>query len=196
MKIVGIAGSLRRDSRTRRALLVALEGARAAGAAVELIDLRAFPLDPYDDDAAGSPVADRLRRLVGEADGVILATPEYHGGYSGVLKNALDHLDAAQLEGKAIGLVGVGGGWTGGADALHGLRAVGRSLRAWVLPEQAAIPRAGEAFGEDGALRDRDLHARLERVGRRVAEFAASSASAASAASATSARPAARDAAR
>lgn len=189
LRVVGLAGSLRHASRTRRALAIALEGARSAGASVELIDLRAHALDLFDADARGAAGSDtgagvglgvrvgesaaaRLRRLVGRADGVILATPEYHGGYSGVLKNALDHLSGAQLEGKVIGLIGVGGSWTGGVDALNGLRTVGRSLRAWVLPEQASVPRAGEAFDERGALRDPELRARLERVGRRVATFA------------------------
>ena len=76
----------------------------------------------------------------------ILATPEYHGGSSGVLKNALDLMGFDEFEGKMVGLVGVSGGRMGAVDALNTLRNIGRALHAWVVrwTEQAGIEGAQE----------------------------------------------------
>src|SRR5262249_37999385 len=122
--VVGICGSLRRGSFTRQALAIALEGAREAGAQARLIDLRDCRLvfcGQVDEDAHLEGVV-RLRREVSRAQGIILGTPEYHGGFSGVLKNALDLLSPAEIRGKVLGLVGVSGGRLGATNALVGLR--------------------------------------------------------------------------
>jgi FMN reductase len=86
IQIVGIPGSLRTGSYTRRAVECALEG--AAGAATRLIDLRDYQLIFRDgkDETNYPPGVFRLRADVKQAQGVILGTPEYHGGVSGVLR--------------------------------------------------------------------------------------------------------------
>jgi NAD(P)H-dependent FMN reductase len=172
--VVGICGSLRRGSHTRQALTIALEGAREVGADARLIDLGDYRLIFCGEDDEGSRSADvlRLRREVAQAQGIILGTPEYHGSYSGVLKNALDLLSPAEIEGKMIGLVGVSGGALGATDALSDLRTVGRALHAWVLPEQASIPEADKAFSADGRAHDPRLERRLKDIGRKVTRFA------------------------
>ena len=71
-----------------------------------------------------------------------------------------------------LGLVGVSGGTMGAFGALNTLRAVGRALHAWVIPEQASIPEAWKVFEQSGALTDRALEKRLKDVGRQVARFA------------------------
>jgi NAD(P)H-dependent FMN reductase len=114
----------------------------------------------------------RLRHQVARAQGIILGTPEYHGSFSGVLKNALDLMSPEEIRGKVLGLVGVSGGALGATDALSGLRTVGRALHAWVLPQQVSIPEAHKAFGEDGSLSDPRLEERLKDIGRRVTRFA------------------------
>lgn len=173
--IVGIAGSLRPGSFTRMAVNVALEGAKEAGATIQLIDLRDYSLS-FCDGKTGqmTPSADviRLRGEVKQARGVILGTPEYHGSFSGVLKNALDVMGFEEFEGKMVGLVGVSGGMMGAVNALTGLQVVGRALHAWVIPEQAAIPQAWKVFDPEGGLNDPKLEARLKDVGRQVARFA------------------------
>jgi NAD(P)H-dependent FMN reductase len=68
--------------------------------------------------------------------------------------------------------VGVSGGALGAVHALNSLRAVGRALHAWVIPEQASIPEAWKVFDESGTLKDSDLEKRLKEVGRQVARFA------------------------
>lgn len=172
--IAGICGSLRAGSYTRMALQVALAGAAEIGAQTSLIDLRDFDL-PFASGDEGSPLGSgvlRLRKLVREADGIVLGTPEYHGSLSGVLKNALDLMGFDQFEGKMIGLVGVSGGRMGAFEALNALRGVGRALHAWVVPEQASIPEAWRVFGPNGEILDEAHGKRVKEVGRQVARFA------------------------
>jgi FMN reductase len=114
----------------------------------------------------------RLRRDVSQAKGIILGTPEYHGSFSGVLKNALDLMGFEEFEGKMIGLVGVSGGAMGAVNALNSLRTVGRAVHAWVVPEQVSIPEAWKVFDESGMLHDSALEQRLKAVGRQVTRFA------------------------
>lgn len=172
--IVGICGSLRQVSYTRMALKIALQGAQEAGAQIQLIDLRNYSLVFCAGKEAESDYpldVFRLRDEVGKAQGIILGTPEYHGGASGVLKNALDLMGFREFEGKMIGLVGVSGGSKGAINALNGLRTVGRTLHAWVVPEQASIPKAWNLFEASGALKDVEMEERLKEVGRQVARF-------------------------
>jgi len=172
--VVGICGSLRPESHTRAALKVALEGAEEGGARTDLIDLREYNLPFCDgkDDRADRPDVRRLRDAVRPAQGVILSTPEYHGSLSGSLKNALDLMGFDEFEGKMIGLVGVSGGAIGAIGGLEALRQIGRALHAWVVPLQASIAQADQAFGPDGRPTDKRQEDRLKEVGRQVAQFA------------------------
>lgn len=173
VRVVGLPGSLRGGSFTRRAVSIALQGASELGAQTELIDLRDLDLMFCDGEHHPEPSADvgRLQEKIASCQGLILGTPEYHGSYSGVLKNALDLLGFDEMEGKMIGLVGVSGGVMGGLSALHELRSVGRSLHAWVVPQQATVPRARQAFDDHGA-KDPKVDEHLRQVGRQVARFA------------------------
>jgi FMN reductase len=175
IQVVGICGSLRKGSFARMTLHVALDGAKEVGAQTRLIDLKDYDLvfcDGKEDETTFPEDVFKLRREVSHAQGIILATPEYHGGYSGVLKNALDLMGFDEIEGKMIGLVGVSGGPLGAVHALNSLRAVGRALHAWVVPEQASIPEAWRVFDESGKLKDSNLEKRVKEVGRQVARFA------------------------
>ena len=175
ISVVGICGSLRGASHTRMALRVALEGAKEVGAQTKLIDLRDYGLnfcDGKEDESGYPPGVGKLREEVRAAEGIILATPEYHGGFSGVLKNALDLMGFDEFEGKMVGLVGVSGGRMGAVDALNTLRNIGRTLHAWVVPEQAGIPEAWNAFDETGKMKNPKLGERVKDVGRQVARYA------------------------
>ncbi len=172
--VVGLPGSLSDTSYTRMTVRLALEGAEDAGATTDLIDLRELELpfcDGSDDEDYPEDVF-ALRERVGRADGIILGTPEYHGGYSGVLKNALDLMGFDEFEGKMLGLVAVSGGSMGGLAPMNALRDVGRALHAWVVPSQAGIPRAWEVFEEEGRLGDDRIADRVRQVGQEVVRFA------------------------
>lgn len=174
VSIVGICGSLRAGSYSHCALRIALKGAQEVGAATKLIDLREYQLihcDGKEDESRYPEDVFRLRKDVHAAQGLILATPEYHGSFSGVLKNALDLMGFDEIEGKMIGLLGVSGGKMGALNALNGLRVVGRALHAWVIPEQASIPEAWRMFNDEGNIVDADLEGRIMGLGRQVARF-------------------------
>jgi len=168
--VVAICGSLRDDSHTRKALEHALRGVEAAGGTGELLDLREFDLPPYDPDSVEQGDGDRLTAAIRDADAVLLGTPMYHGSFSGVLKNALDYCGFDEFEGKTVGLLCVAGG-SFPVTALEHLRSVCRSLNAWVVPHQAAVPRSSDAF-EGRQFRDDDLADRVATLGRRTVQFA------------------------
>ena len=168
--VVAVCGSLRDESYTRLALRHALDGAESVGASTELLDLREYHLPIYDADEDDAGDAPELTRRIREADAVVLGTPMYHGSYSSVVKTALDYCGFDEFEKKTIGLLAVSGGGFPIA-ALDHLRIVCRSLDAWVLPHQAAIPNASRRF-EAGELVDDGLRERVETLGVRAVRFA------------------------
>ena len=174
--VVALCGSLRQGSSTHAALQIALSGAKAAGAEVELLDLGAYQLvfqGSVANEADYPPGVFKLREKVKRAHGILLGSPEYHGSFSGVLKSALDLMGFDEFEDKVIGLVGVSGGRMGAVNALSMLRTVSTALHAWVVPNDVSIPRSSEAFDENGNLHDAELADRVKAVGRQVTEFAA-----------------------
>lgn len=163
-RIVGIGGSLRTNSYSMQALQLAIDRVKDLGAEVEILDLRQMQL-PFCDGGDGYPdypdVA-VLQNAVKQADGLILATPEYHGSVSGVIKNALDLMSFDELDGKVAGLISVLGGQPN-SNALNELRLIMRWVHGWVIPEQIAIGQAWQAFAADGTLKDEKLAERFDR---------------------------------
>jgi NAD(P)H-dependent FMN reductase len=143
---------------------LALDRTRALGCHVDVFDVRAASLPFCNGDKKEPwpeyPAVALLRRLVREADALVLATPEYHGGMSGVLKNVLDLLDFEHLEGKVVGAISVLGGLSN-CNALNDIRCVMRWCHAWVIPEQIAIGRARTVFANH-ELADPELLARFD----------------------------------
>lgn len=169
--VSAICGSLREGSYTRIALEIALQGAKDLGATVELIDLREYIL-PFKGMPENDTDVELLRANVRKAQGLILGTPVYHGGISGVLKNAIDLMGSDHFGGRVVGLVGVGGGSMGAGVPLASLRDIGRSVGAWVIPHEASVANSKSAFTPDGLPKDDNLTQRLLKVGRDVARFA------------------------
>lgn len=171
VKIVGIGGSLRAGSYSQQALQLAMQRVEALGAETEILDLRTMTL-PFcnsDDDYADYPDVERLRNTVKEAQGLILATPEYHGSVSGVIKNALDLMSFEHLDGKVTGLISVLGGQSN-SNALNDLRLIMRWVHAWVIPEQIAIGQVWKAFSEEGKLLDEKLSQRFDAFAQSLVE--------------------------
>ncbi|MFC1731492.1 NADPH-dependent FMN reductase [candidate division KSB1 bacterium] len=175
LTVIGLCGSLRPQSYTRMAVTAALQGAREAGAVTKLIDLNEYDLvfcRGKSNEIEYPENVFNLREEFSHANGIIMGTPEYHGSFSGVLKNAIDLMGFKEFESKVLGLVGVSGGAMGAANALNGLRVIGRSLHAWVLPKQVSIPEAWKVFDTSGEVKDSAIGKRLNDVGRQVARFA------------------------
>ena len=163
MRILAIPGSIRRDSHNARLLRHLAERA-PAGVEIEVWDgLRSIP--PYDqdqDEAAGqgpAPVA-ALRDAIREADGLLIATPEYNSSIPGVLKNAIDWASrpraSTPLQGKPAAVIGATTGSFGAVWAQAELRKVLGSAGARVVDLGLPLARAHEAFDADGVLLDED----------------------------------------
>ena len=147
MKLVIINGSPRKQGRTGIASRFI---AKQYGA--ELIDLSNSDIPLYNGEAEQYQlkVIQDLRTSIEEADGVILATPEYHSSMSGVLKNALDFLSSDQFTHKPVALLAVSGGGKGGINALNSMRTVGRGLYANVIPKQLVLDPHCFDYENDG----------------------------------------------
>jgi len=171
IRVAGICGSLRDSSHTRVALGHALGAAADQGADTDLVDLRDLDLPVFDADRREAGDAAELAERVEAADAVLLGTPMYHGSYSAPLKNALDYCGFDEFERTTVGLLAIAGGQFP-VTALDHLRSVCRALDAWVLPYQAAVPRAGNAI-EAGAFVDGDLADRVATLGLRAVQYAA-----------------------
>jgi NAD(P)H-dependent FMN reductase len=171
VKIVGIGGSLRANSYSYQALELAIKGVAQLGATVQILDLRqmTLPFCQGSGDYEDYPDVARLRETVKAADGLILATPEYHGSISGVLKNALDLMSFEHLENKVVGAISVLGG-ENNSNALNDLRLISRWVHAWVIPEQIAIGRAWQAFDEQGQIKNEKLRNRFNSFAQSLVE--------------------------
>ncbi len=174
IRITGICGSMSANGATKKALSVALSGAAEFDAETTLLELRDFdlvfygsvPQDEYPPDVL------QLRKAIKDSQGIILATPEYHGSLTGVLKNMLDLMRIEDFETKIVGLVGVAGGDIGAINSLNTMKTICRNLHCWVLPQEVSIADSGQAFTDEGTVNDPALEARLLNVGRQVVKFA------------------------
>ncbi len=166
-KILAFAGSTRSGSYNKKLVRVAAQMARDAGAEVTQIDLRDYPMPLYDGDLEneqGLPEnAKKLKRLMCEHHGFLIAAPEYNSSITGVLKNAIDWTsrpepDEASLiafSGKVAALLAASPGALGGLCTLVTVRMILGNLNMLVIPEQKAIPQAHQAFDEQGKLKDK-----------------------------------------
>ncbi|RXK51314.1 NADPH-dependent FMN reductase [Halorientalis pallida] len=173
-RVVAICGSLRDESHTRKGLEHALDAAAETGGETELLDLREWDLPVYDADAGDAGDAAAFTAQVRGADAILLGTPVYHGSYATPLKNALDYCGFDEFENKTVGLLAVAGG-SFPITALEHLRSVCRALNAWVIPHQAAIPKASDAFegtAADWRFVDEGAADRVAVLGERAVEYA------------------------
>ena len=178
--IVGLGGTTRPGSSSEKALCISLRAAERAGAKTVLLagsqlDLPTYAPERKERTDAASTLVAALRRC----DGLIIASPSYHGSISGLIKNALDYTedlakdDRVYFDGCAVGLISCGAGWQGAGHALTTLRSIAHSLRGWPTPMGAMLNTTMRLFDETGECLDSSARFQLETVGSQVAEFAA-----------------------
>jgi chromate reductase, NAD(P)H dehydrogenase (quinone) len=163
MRILGISGSLRRDSHNT-SLLRAAAMSLPSGVELDVYDGLA-DLPHYNADIDGDPPLEsvaRLREEIAAADGVLIATPEYNGSLPGALKNALDWASRPfpdnALRSKPVAVVGASTGMFGAVWAQAEVRKVLQTIGADVLDGELPVTHAHLAFDEDGHLTDGGLH--------------------------------------
>nr|AKQ44175.1 FMN reductase [Cupriavidus sp. ST-14] len=178
IRILAVSGSSRRGSLNQKLLDIAAYGARDAGAVVTSIRLADYALPLYDGDneaEQGVPAeARRLQREFAGHDALLIATPEYNGGYTAMLKNALDWVSRPQedgtsgvalLAGKAAALLSASPGPLGGLRSQLALRTVLDKLGVVVIPDAFALGTAHEAFEGETGLRDKGAEKAIIQVG-------------------------------
>jgi chromate reductase len=175
MRVLGISGSLRRDSHNSELLRAAAELLPPGAELVVWEDLKAVP--PFDADEEEAERAESLRTLaaaIDDADAVLFATPEYNHSLPGALKNALDWvsrpLAESPLRGKPVAVIGASTGLFGAVWAQAELRKVLSAIGARVIDRELPVGQAADAFADDGRLADHDLELTLADV---LAELAA-----------------------
>jgi len=177
--ILGIGGSTKSDSTTERALKVSLAAAAVAGAETAIFAGPELGMPMYSPDMGErSPEATRMVDLFRRCDGIIIASPAYHGSLSGLIKNALDYTEDLRtdkrvyFDGCSVGLIACAGGWQAAGQTLAALRAIAHALRGWPTPLAAALNTSSKLFDTDGGCLDLSSKFQLETVGRQVVDFA------------------------
>jgi chromate reductase len=177
MRVLGIAGSLRRDSHNAGLLRAAAE-AVAGDVELTIFDgLKDVPPYDQDDDVEPAPEAvARLRDAIAEADAILIATPEYNHSIPGQLKNALDWASrpfpGSALQFKPAAVIGSSTGSFGAIWAQAELKKVLGATGARVVPAELAVATAAEKFDADGRLIDDRIRERLREVVLALAEEA------------------------
>jgi len=169
MRVLGISGSLRRDSYNTTLLRNVGEVLEAEGAHFEIYDgLRDIP--PFDEDEEAFPAdaVSELRQAIQDADAVFFTTPEYNASIPGVLKNALDWVSRPfatnAMRNKPVAVVGASAGMFGAVWAQAELRKVLSTMGARVAEGEVAVGHAGNRFDEDGTLSEPNLAEEVREV--------------------------------
>ena len=165
VSLVAFSGSTRRESFNTRLMHAAADLAEAAGASVQRVDLADLEMPLYNADleaSDGLPTGTRLLKvMLRDADGMLIASPEYNGSVTPLMKNTIDWLSRRETDdeppmlafrGKAAGLLSASPGRLGGLRGLVHLRAILGNLGVHVVPGQRSVPHAARAFDEQGAL--------------------------------------------
>jgi NAD(P)H-dependent FMN reductase len=167
VKLLAFAGSTRTGSHNQALLDLAVAEARARGAEVTAIRLKEFALPIYDGDLEQSAFpakARELKALFQAHDGFLIATPEYNGSVSGVLKNAIDWVSRptdgegltalSGFRGKVAGLMAASISPFGGLRGITHMRQILGTIQTLVATEQVLVPFAHGAFEESGSLKE------------------------------------------
>lgn len=177
--VVGLGGTSTPGSSTEKSLRIAIDSARISGADVQMFGYETLASLPHylTSSTSDSPSAVSFLKAIRAADGVIIASPGYHGTISGILKNAIDYLeetakdDRPYLEGVPVGLIATAYGWQATGSTLVTLRTITHALRGWPTPFGAAINTSGSIFVNDECIDTKTVDS-LKTVGRQVVEFA------------------------
>ncbi|WP_158915760.1 NADPH-dependent FMN reductase [Caulobacter sp. S45] len=178
--IVGLGGSTRPGSSTERAVRLSLDAAEALGATTQLFDGPFLCALPHygAGTTVHTPEQHALIDAVSRCDGIIVGSPGYHGSISGLIKNALDTLEALSkttpvyLDNRAFGCIVTAYGWQACGTTLVTLRTIAHALRAWPTPLGVTINAALPLFDEEGRCVDDSAAAQLKLVAAQTVEFA------------------------
>lgn len=175
--IVGLGGTSKAGSSSGRVLRAALTACEAFGCRTRIFDGPALDLPLFAPERPVPSGAIALVEALRRADGIIIASPGYHGTVSGLVKNALDYVEMLAdderpyFEGRAVGLIAVAAGWQAAGSTLVTLRTVAHALRGWPTPIGIAANSALPLFDEDGSLVEVAMRTQLSLMAEQLVEF-------------------------
>jgi FMN reductase len=176
--IVGLGGTTREGSSTEKAISLALRAAASQEADTLLLCGSDIDLPAYVPGAPSNTKANRITAELGKADGIILGTPGYHGGLSGLVKNALDYTEDLRsdkrpyLEDRPVGCVVTAAGEQAAVTALAALRSVVHALRGWPTPLGVTIVTSDQVFDAAGNCICPRIETQLRILSQQVLDFA------------------------
>lgn len=179
--IVGIGGTTRANSSSEKAVAAILAAAAARGAATQLFGGEALAALPHfaPENPARTPQQLAFVDAVRRADGIVIGTPGYHGGVSGLVKNAIDLLEDLRadarvyFDGRAVGCVVTAAGWQACGVTLQALRGIVHAMRGWPTPLGVIVnSAAGPVFDADGHCIDKALAEQFDMLAGQVLHFA------------------------
>ena len=162
VKILGVASSMRESSYSTRVLKLTLEKAEKRGAEIKLLNLRELQLPMYHPEQNNSPQLDKATEYVQWADAFVLASPDYHGSMSGVMKNFLDFF-WSEFAGKTFGYICAS--HEKGLTVMDQMRTAIRQCYGWSMPYGISI-NSDQDFDDSGKLTNKDILSRIETVSR------------------------------
>ena len=179
LRIVALGGNATAGGSAERLLRDALARCEVQGADTMLFAGEAIDLPMYAPHRrARCPKAQALMAALRDADGILVASPAYHGTVSGVVKNALDYaqdlVSDAQpyFDGRAVGLIAVAGGWQAAGSTLATLRSITHALRGWPTPMAVTANSSQPLFDPDGRVADAGIELQLRVMTEQVMMFA------------------------
>ena len=175
--VVGIGGTTRPGSSTERIVRAVLAEVEATGAETRMFggaELGALP--HYAPENPGrTPAQQELVEAVRACDGLVIGTPGYHGGISGLVKNAIDLLEDLRtdarvyFDGRGVGLVVTAAGWQACGVTLTSLRSVVHAMRGWPTPMGIVVNNvAANPFDDEGVLADPGVLGAVTEMARQV----------------------------
>ena len=168
-KILAFAGSIREDSVNKRLARIALRAAQEAGAETTFVDLRDYQMPLYcQDDETENGIPESviaLKELMKSHDGFLIASPEYNGSLTGIMKNTIDWMSRpyaddprmACFDGKIAGLMAASPGGLGGLRGLSHLRTILAGIGVFVLPNHVAVGQSGANLVDDESVKNESL---------------------------------------
>ena len=172
IRIIVIVGSVSENSFTRKSAKLAIdEIEKNDNILVEMIDPRNYDL-PLPGLGIQNESKERLQKVIGEANGAILATPEYNGSFSSIIKIVIENLGyPSEFSGKPIALLGVASGDMGAVKSIEALRGVCAHIGGLVLPNSTSVSHINEKFDSDDNCIDEQTERRIRRVGSELVKY-------------------------
>jgi FMN reductase len=175
--VVGIGGSRRPGSSTERVIAAVLDDLEDRGACTKMYGGQELLFPHYEPDGPLTPAAADYIATVRAADALVLGSPGYHGGISGLVKNAVDYLEELRddavpyLDGKAVGCISTAYGWQAAVSTLSALRQAVHALRGWPTPYGIALNVADGLCSRDGRFVDAHADESVGIVAGQIIQF-------------------------